>query len=95
VKEEYQKLFEPYDLPSGITLRNRVLVAPMTTHSGFQNGMVTNDELAYYAARSGGVGAFITACAYVSEGGKTFEGEIGITAGGRLPAKTPPYTFLR
>lgn len=79
MKEEYQKLFEPYDLPSGVTLRNRVVVAPMTTHSGFENGMVTNDELAYYTTRSGGVGAFITACAYVSEGGKTFEGENGIT----------------
>ncbi len=79
MKEEYQKLFEPYVLPSGVTLRNRVVAAPMTTHSGFENGMVTNDELAYYALRSWGVGAFITACAYVSEGGKSFDGQIGIT----------------
>lgn len=70
MKDSYAKLFEPFTFKSGATIDNRFLMAPMTTASSFENGMITTDELMYYKRRSGGVGALITACAHVREDGK-------------------------
>lgn len=61
----------------GLTLKNRIVMAPMTTKMSFYDGVVTKDELAYYALRSGEVGAVITAAANVHPGGKGWEGELG------------------
>lgn len=62
----------------GLTLKNRLVMAPMTTKMSFYDGVVTKDELAYYALRSGEVGAVITAAANVHPGGKGWEGELGV-----------------
>ena len=70
MKDNYAKLFEPFTFKSGAKIENRFLMAPMTTASSFENGMITTDELMYYKRRSGGVGAVITACAHVREDGK-------------------------
>ena len=70
MKGNYAKLFEPFTFKSGAKIENRFLMAPMTTASSFENGMITTDELMYYKRRSGGVGAVITACAHVREDGK-------------------------
>ena len=70
MKDKYAKLFEPFTFKSGAEIDNRFLMAPMTTASSFENGMITTDELMYYKRRSGGVGAVITACAHVREDGK-------------------------
>lgn len=43
-----QNIFEPFTFTSGLTLKNRVLMAPMTTSSSDPNGDVTEDELIYY-----------------------------------------------
>lgn len=66
----YEKLFEPFTFKSGVTLDNRILMAPMTTNSSFENGMFTTDEHLYYERRGGDVSAIITACAHVREDGK-------------------------
>lgn len=70
MKAKYNQLFESFTLRSGVTLDNRLLMAPMTTQSSFENGMITTDERIYYHRRSQGVGAVITACAHVREDGK-------------------------
>lgn len=62
----------------GLHLKNRLVVAPMTTKMSFFDGVVTNDEIDYYALRTGEVGAFITAAANVHEGGKGWDGELGV-----------------
>ncbi|EOL44555.1 NADH-dependent flavin oxidoreductase [Enterococcus caccae] len=62
----------------GLHLKNRIVVAPMTTKMSFFDGVVTNDEIDYYALRTGEVGAFITAAANVHEGGKGWDGELGV-----------------
>lgn len=62
----------------GLHLKNRLVIAPMTTKMSFFDGVVTNDEIDYYALRSGEVGAFITAAANVHEGGKGWDGELGV-----------------
>lgn len=60
------------------TLKNRIIMAPMTTKMSFFDGVVTNDELEYYRMRSGEVGAVITGAANVQENGKGWEGELGV-----------------
>lgn len=67
---KYEPLFEPFTFDSGVTIDNRLLLAPMTTNSSFENGMTTMDERIYYERRSGELGALITACAHVREDGK-------------------------
>ena len=67
---KYNQLFESFTLKSGVTLDNRLLMAPMTTNSAFENGMITTDERIYYHRRAGGVSAVLTACAHVQENGK-------------------------
>lgn len=86
--KKYEKLFEPFTFPSGVTLKNRILMSPMTAKQSFENGMVTTDELSYYARRSGGVGAVITACAYVTPEGKAFKGGPGADSDKMIPSLT-------
>ncbi|MBT2601476.1 NADH-dependent flavin oxidoreductase [Bacillus sp. ISL-53] len=76
MNQKYEKIFQPYIFPSGVEVKNRIMMAPMTTYSSDDQGVVTDDELAYYAERSAGVGAVVTACAYVSARGKGFPGQL-------------------
>ncbi|MCH4170392.1 MAG: NADH-dependent flavin oxidoreductase [Lactobacillus sp.] len=80
------KFLEPYSFPDKpITLKNRMVIPPMTECMSFHDGTVTQDELDYYAQHTGGVGLFITAVAYVNELGKGFEGELSIADDKYLP----------
>ena len=62
-------LFEPYTFRSGVQVRNRLVLAPMTTGSADPDDSVSQAELDYVARRSAGVGLAITAVAYVTPGG--------------------------
>jgi 2,4-dienoyl-CoA reductase-like NADH-dependent reductase (Old Yellow Enzyme family) len=78
MNSNYEHILEPFTFKSGVELKNRVILAPMTNYaSDDETGEVTEEELAYYSKRTGGVGAIITACAYVTRDGKGFKGEIG------------------
>lgn len=72
------KLTEPLTFKRGLTLKNRVLMAPMTTKMSFFDGVVTQDEIDYYRLRAGEIGAVITGAANVQEDGKGWEGELGV-----------------
>ncbi|ARU63812.1 NADH-dependent flavin oxidoreductase [Tumebacillus avium] len=82
----YQPLFEPFTLKSGIQLKNRIVLAPMTTWSSNPDGTVPDTELAYYARRSGGVGMVITACTYVTPNGKGFHNEFAADRDEMIPS---------
>lgn len=69
----------------GLTLKNRLFMAPMTTKMSFYDGVITTDEANYYGLRSGGVGAVITAAANVQEDGKGWEGELGVYDDRQIP----------
>lgn len=62
----------PFTFKNGATLKNRVMMAPMTTSSSTPDGDVTEEELIYYLVRSSGPGAVITACAYIASEGQAF-----------------------
>ncbi|MGM0884065.1 MAG: NADH-dependent flavin oxidoreductase [Bacillota bacterium] len=86
MKPSYMPLFEAFSLKSGIQLKNRVVMAPMTNFSSNEDGTVSDAEIEYYARRSGGVGLVITACIYVSPNGKGFPGEFAGDSDEMIPS---------
>ncbi|MDR0770012.1 MAG: NADH-dependent flavin oxidoreductase [Burkholderiales bacterium] len=66
---------QPFSFANGATLRNRIVMAPMTTWSGGDDGRLSPDELAYYEARAGGVGMLITGTTYTVPNGRGFPGQ--------------------
>lgn len=77
MNKAYAPLFNEFKLSSGLMLKNRLVMAPMTNFSSNEDGTVTDEEIAYYVRRSQGVSAVITACTYVTANGKGFPGEFG------------------
>lgn len=74
-----------HEFKNGLRLKNKIVMSPMTTMASFYNGMVTSDEINYYAARAGGPGMIITGVAYVSELGKGFEGQLSAANDTMIP----------
>lgn len=85
MKTNFEQIFEPLTFRSGVQLRNRVLMAPMTNSSSHEDGTVSEQELAYYRERAGGVGAVITACAHVTPEGKAYVNELGADRDACIP----------
>ncbi|GBG96415.1 NADH-dependent flavin oxidoreductase [Lactococcus termiticola] len=73
------KLNESLTLRSGITLKNRLFVPPMTVVLSFHDGAITTDEVNHYAEISQGSGLVITGTANVTENGKGWPGELSVT----------------
>lgn len=72
---KFQPLFEPFTLNNGITIKNRLVVAPMTHLASSPTGQVTEQELAFLDRRATDFGLFITAATLVAQGGKAFHGQ--------------------
>ena len=70
------KFLEPYTFKNGVTVKNRIVIPPMTEQSSLEDGTVSRDETYYASLRSGGVGMFISPVAYVIKDGKGFEGQL-------------------
>lgn len=73
-----EDIFKPVILPNGVFLKNRIMMAPMTTCSGFYEGSVTHDLIEYYRARAGEIGTIIVECGFVDNKGLAFPGAIGL-----------------
>lgn len=73
-----EKYAQSFTFKNGLTLKNRFVMAPMTTKMSFYDGVITEDEKRYYHMRSKEVGAVVTAAANVSENGKGWDGELGV-----------------
>ncbi|QIZ45931.1 flavocytochrome c [Dickeya zeae] len=72
------QVFRPFTLPNGVELKNRLLMAPMTTCTGFYDGTVTKELVEYYQVRAGSIGAVIVECCFIDDKGLAFPGAIGI-----------------
>jgi dimethylglycine catabolism A len=71
-------LFSPTSI-GGVPIRNRVVLAPMTTRLADGDGRTTPELLAYYRARvRGGVGLITVEMASPERAGKHRSGELGI-----------------
>lgn len=69
------RLVQPFAFKNGLTLRNRAVMAPMTTWSANPDGTISDQEVAYYRARVNGVGMVITGCTHVTADGIGFTDE--------------------
>ncbi len=68
-------LFSRMSIKNGFDLRNRAVMAPMTTWSANEDGSISEQEISYYERRSQGVGMVITGCTHVTENGIGFHNE--------------------
>ena len=90
----YQFL-QPATLKSGVTVKNRVVLPPMTECMALENGEVSRDELHYAAIHAGGVGLFITPVAYVNARGKGFEDQLSVDNDRFIPGLTKLATTIQ
>lgn len=87
MESSFKKILSPFTFPvSGIEINSRVVLAPMTTYSGNQDGTVSDDEIAYYRHRNQCAELLITACAYIMPQGKAFHGQIGAHSDAMIPS---------
>ncbi len=68
-------ILQSYQLTDQIELRNRLVMAPMTTWSSQADGQISLEELDYYRHRSAGVGVVITGTTYTTPNGMGFENQ--------------------
>ena len=79
------RLLSPITLPNGTALKNRLLMAPMTTCTGFYDGSVNSELVEYYRARAGSIGTVIVECCFIDDKGLAFPGAIGIDSDSKVP----------
>ncbi|MFE4144148.1 NADH-dependent flavin oxidoreductase [Peribacillus sp. YIM B13472] len=75
MNEKYSNLVESFTFKNGITLKNKVVMAPMTTWSSNDGYTISDDEVKYYKKRVNGVGLVITGCTHVQPNGIGFTNE--------------------
>lgn len=71
----YSELLKKFEFKNGISLKNSIVMAPMTTWSSNDDYTVSDEEAAYYSARNNGAGMIITGCTHVQENGIGFTNE--------------------
>ncbi|MFT7463722.1 MAG: 2,4-dienoyl-CoA reductase-like NADH-dependent reductase (Old Yellow Enzyme family) [Pseudohongiellaceae bacterium] len=91
------KILAPYAFPrTGTAIRNRLVLAAMTNKQSHADGVLSDDELAWLAARArGGFGIVTTCAAHVSLDGQGWDGELGVYDDSLLPGLTRLADALR
>lgn len=70
MKKSYSPLFDPFHFPSAnISLKNRIVMSPMTHMSSNADGSISEQEIQYYNRRSHGAAMVLTAATYVMQQG--------------------------
>ena len=72
---KYAPLFQTYTLNNGVTIKNRLAVAPMTHFGSQADGLISDQERTFLSNRAGDMGMFITATTLVQKDGKAFHGQ--------------------
>lgn len=90
-----QPIFEPYTFNNGITVDNRLVVAPMTHWASDAEGHITDAERSFLQGRAEGFGLFITAATLVSAEGKAFAGEPEAIDEGDLDSLKATAAFIK
>ena len=68
-----------------LTLKNRLVMAPMATGRYNDDGTVTDELCAYYAARAKDLGLIITEHAYISPEGQASPGQLSVHSDADIP----------
>jgi len=72
------EIFTEYKFPNGGVIRNRLIMAPMTTYSSNVDLTLSDEEEIYYNKRSTEFGMVITAAVAVSKNAQAFPNQISI-----------------
>ncbi|HVZ39337.1 MAG TPA: NADH-dependent flavin oxidoreductase [Candidatus Kapabacteria bacterium] len=81
------KLFTPLTFTAGHTaVRNRLVLAPMTTYSSNSDGTITPEEIEFLRRRARGVGMAITAACRVIDHGHAFDGQWSCAGDEMIPS---------
>ncbi len=75
MNSKYATLFQTYTLNNGVTIKNRLVVAPMTHYGSQADGLISDQERTFLSNRAGDMGLFITAATLVQKDGKAFHGQ--------------------
>ncbi len=74
----YKELFAPLPIGNKLTLKNRIVMAPMTTISGKEDGSFSSQEISYLEQRAkDGVGLVLSPACYCHKSGHAFERQVG------------------
>ncbi|MEO7362487.1 MAG: NADH:flavin oxidoreductase [Gemmatimonadaceae bacterium] len=91
-----KSLTDPIAFRTGLTTRNRVVLAPMTNKQSHEDGTLSDDEFNWLVSRAeGGFGLVMTCAAHVAKDGQGWHGELGIYDDGHLPGLTRLASALR
>jgi len=86
ISTSYNALFEKVELPR-IKLKNRLVMAPMTTISGEDDGSFSEQEIKYLSQRAeDGIAMIITPACYVHKSGHAFERQVGCYTDKLIPS---------
>ena len=89
-------VFDPLAFRTGLTARNRVVLAPMTNKQSHADGSLGDDELRWLCSRAeGGFGVVMTCAAHVAKDGQGWPGELGIFDDALMPGLTTLAAALR
>ncbi len=89
-------LVTPLTLPCGLTLPDRIAMAPLTNTQSNDDGTLGEDEHRWLLRRAqGGFGWLNTCAAYVSPEGKAWKGQLGIASDLHSPGLSRLATDLR
>jgi len=82
-------LFQSLAFPSGATMKNRFMLAPLTNTQSHVDGTLSDDEYNWLTMRaSGGFGLTMSCAAHVQAQGQGFPGQLGIFSDHHLPGLT-------
>lgn len=90
------QLFEPLELLRGPTLKNRLVLAPMTTTQSAADGTLLDDEYHWLRMRAeGGFGLVTTCASHVQANGQGFTGQLGCFSNSHLEGLAKLASGLR
>jgi len=80
------KLFRPFTFNKGLTVKNKIAMAPMTTWASNDDYTTSDEEHKHYRARVNGPGLVITGCSRVTPNGIGFTHEFACYDDAFLPS---------
>ena len=73
------KLFQPINFKSGLSMKNRFVLAPLTNTQSHADGVLSENEYRWLTMRAeGGFGLTMTCAAHIQAVGQGFPGQLGI-----------------
>lgn len=82
------KAYLPFTFKNGVTLKNKLVLAPMTTSSSNIDLTLSDEEEIYYNSRAKQFGMVITAAVAISKNAQGFKNQISIKDDGYLESMT-------